>query len=160
MDAPTYQQLVSSLPTMSKSQLTKLRQHVAFLLQHSPIDPVQPVEDEDWLLRGILTELDRRGLNVGKDFKIRRDSSYASFRAQSESVRAHLLRMVPNLTAVQRRALGEVCGRELALYLASWQSAPEINRHTMLTYVSRVPEALERSFPGYMAAGLLKMVIS
>lgn len=150
--AASYAEVLLSLGRLNRKQLEEVRRRAAFFLQHKT-EP-DSVEDEDWLLTGILTELRRRGLD-SRSFRIKRASSYASFQTQSENVRELLLTAAPGLTAVQRRALGEVAAYELASYL-SWT---DVSRETMLTYVARIPEAIDRAYPGYMASQLLGLVV-
>lgn len=151
-----YKQIIASLGALSRSELKQLRQRVGFYLQHPASSVPAPVEDEDWLLRGIFAELQRRGVEGERAFRIRRSASYASFEAQSIRVRALLLQAAPGLSAVERRALGEVAAGALARRLEGWR---DVNRENMLMNVSRVPEAVERCYPGYLGAGLLAAVV-
>lgn len=154
-----FKDIMGSLRSLSRTQLEAVRKQAAYHLQHQSSRGSAPVEEEDWLLLGLLTELRRRGLD-GRDFKIKSSSSFAGFQTQSVGVRELLLTAVPGLSAVQRRLLGEIAGYELARYLESWSPPKEISRANLLMYVSRVPEAIDRAFPGYMAAGMLGLVVS
>lgn len=151
-----HREIVASLRSLSRSQLEDVRRRAALYLQHSK---PSTVEDEDWLLIGIRTELSRRGLESRDTFRLKKPSSFASYQTQSETVRSLLLSAAPDLTAVQRRALGEIAAKALADFLTSWQKPPTISREALLRRVSRVPEALDWAYPGYMAAGLLGVVV-
>ena len=154
---PDYDQILSSLPSLSRHQLEEIRRRSVFLLQHKSSSV--PVEDEDWLLLGILTELQQRGLDNRSSFKIKRTSSYAGFSTQSERIRSLIATAVPNMSSVQQRAMGEVAADALCRYLLSWRDPPQLSRSTLLRYVGRVPEALDWSYPGYIASGLLGLTI-
>lgn len=155
-----YESIIGSLPSLSKTQLAEVKKRATALASLSRSLEVEqsPVEDEDWLLHGVLSELRRRGLDH-RPFNIRNPASFAGFSTQSASVRETLVLAAPDLTAVQRRVLGEIAAYELARYLQSWKKAPEINRETMLRYISRVPEAVETAYPGYLEAGLLSLIV-
>lgn len=151
-----YKQIVASLSSLSRGELEQLRQRIGFYLQHPAVPAPAPVEEEDWLLVGIFTELQRRGVEGPRAFRIRRTTSYAGFETQSVRVRSLLLQAAPGLTAVERRALGEVAADALARRLDGWR---DVNRDNMLMNVSKVPEAVERCYPGYLGAGLLAAVV-
>jgi hypothetical protein len=148
-------EVLLSLGGLTRAQLEEVRKRAAFLLQHK-VGPA-PVEDEDWLLAGILAELRRRGLESRDTFRLKKPASYAGFQTQSENVRESILAATPGLSAVRRRALGEVAARSLADFLASWPV--EVNRDNLLRHVGRVTEALDWAFPGYLTAGVLGLVV-
>lgn len=148
-----YKEVIDSLSRLNRAQLEQVRRRCAFLLQHQQSGLVS-VEQEDWLLLGILSELRFRGLDKGS-FQLKNHSSHASFNTQSEKVRELLLEAAPGLSAVQRRALGQVAAQALASYL-TWTN---VNRDNMLRYVSRVPEAVDEAYPGYLESRLLHLVV-
>ena len=149
-----YEDLLVSLTQLSRVQLEAVRQRTAVLLQLKTGTGIT-VEETDWLLAGILTELRRRGLDARDNFRIRSSSAFAGFQTQSQSVRALLERVAPDLTMVQKRALGEVAAYELAR-LITWTSP---SREVMLMNIARAPEAIDRAYPGYLEAGLIHLVI-
>lgn len=157
----SYQAILEALPGLNKTQLGEVKKRVAHLLQGSGSADRAPVEDEDWLLLGIIAELQRRGLEADdrSQFVIKKSSSYASFSTASEITRGILLRAAPNLDAVERRLLGQIAGRELAKHLEGWHDPPEISLHNLLIRVGHVPVAIETAFPGYMASGMLSLVV-
>ncbi len=146
--------MLASLTSLNRSQLEEIRRRAAFLLQHKS-GPAS-VEDEDWLLTGILTELRHRGQD-DRNLRLKKASSYASFQSQSERVRAVLEDLAPDLSVVELKALGEVAANALAVRLERWT---EVSRENMLRYVSQVPEAIEGCYPGYMASGMLCVVVT
>lgn len=152
-ELPDYSQINQALGRLSRNQLEQVRKRCTFLLQYQTREQV-PVEQEDWLLLGILSELRYRGLDKGS-FQLKNHSSHASFNSQSEKVRELLLEAAPGLTPVERRVLGQVAAAALAKYI-SWT---DVNRDNMLRYVSHVPEAVDVAFPGYMESRLLHLVV-
>ena len=147
--------VLSALPRLNKGELEEVKRRTTALLQMGRRTDPQPIEDEDWLLLGILSELRHRGLDNRPTVRLKKASSYAGFSAQSERVRQLLLDAAPGLTAVQRRALGEIAARALADYL-TWT---DLNRDTLMRFVGRVPEALDKAYPGYTSSGLLPLII-
>lgn len=155
---PDYSQIISGLSSLDRAQLEEVRRRCAYYLQHRSSSP-EPVEDEDWLLAGLFAELSRRGLEQRTNFQIKKPVSFAGFQITSAAVRVVLLQACPGTTAVQRRALGEVCGYELAKFIESWSHPQVICRDTLLRHVGKVPDAIDRAYPGYLGAGLLSVVI-
>lgn len=153
IDSEEHRRLLQSLQSMSRSQLEQVRQRASYHLQHKT-GAIESVEDEDWLMLGILHELDRRGLDA-RPIRLKKPASFAQYQTQSENVRALLLKAAPGLNVLQRRALGQVASKELARYL-TWV---DVNRGSMLMYVSKIPEAIDAAYPGYMAAKMLGLVV-
>ena len=152
--AVSYQQVLEALPTLGRKDLNEVRKR-CIVLSQGRVEPREvPVEDEDWLLLGVLHELTRRGLD-GRVFRLKSTGSYAGFASQSERVREVLMLAAPDLTAVERRALGRVAAKALANYI-TWTA---VTRDSLLTYISRVPVAIDAAYPGYLEHGMLKMVI-
>lgn len=82
------------------------------------------------------------------------------FAVGSHAARALVLskfKTKPNMAGLMR--LGQVCGVALADMIAEWPNAP-LGVQIMLRQVNRVPEALEASYPGYLRAGLLGLMIN
>ncbi|MDE2426277.1 MAG: hypothetical protein KGO96_10275 [Elusimicrobia bacterium] len=152
-------EVLKSLSSLRRSELEEVKKRATFLLQHS-MSVVESVEEEDWLLYGIMEELKRRGLHSGGDFRIRHASSHAGFQSQSERVRALLLEAVPGLSLSERRLLGMLAAESLATYISKWRPEPrEVSRDNLLRYVGKVPEAIDSSFPDYLSAGMLASVL-
>lgn len=146
------------LPSLSQRELTQIRTHCQFLLQQSGYRD-DPIETEDWLFHGIVTELKRRNLYVPVTLK-QRSRSNGSYQTVSVEVRRLLELAVPDLDPIRRRALGQVAAKALADYLASFTKPPrEISFQNMLLFASLTPTAIERAYPGYMEAQLLGLTI-
>ncbi len=155
MNLPDHQQILTALPTLNRQQLEGIRQRASLLLQHRT-HKNESIEDEDWLLAGILTELKHRGLSNYQNFRIKKSSSFAGFQTQSETVRILLEQGAPGLNLVERRFLGEIAGYELANYIKGWT---DVSLYTMLENVGKVPMAIDHAFPGYLASKMLWVVI-
>lgn len=157
----TFDQIMAGLGYLNKTQLRAVEAKAKFFGQHERRTGPTTIENEDWLKIGILSELTNRGLD-GRDFRIKKDSSFASFNTQSENVRSILLKAVEPLTAVQCRALGGVAAECLAKYILTWRhegKSFEVTRETMFRYASRIPQAINWAFPGYLESGLLGVLI-
>jgi hypothetical protein len=153
----SYQTIVEELPLLTRKQLDEIRKRAALLLQNQSIRS-DNVEEQDWLLEGVLRECEHRGIYVGRSFHIKRSGSFASFATKSEAVRELLTACAPGLMPVQRVALGHVCARELAnLLLRVFNSPPSFK--AMMDRIDWIPRALEEAFPGYMASKLLQLAV-
>jgi hypothetical protein len=152
--AGSYDETLSNLPKFNRRQLEEIRRRCAFLLQQKSTKH-ETLEDEDWILEGILIEIRRRGLGPPPGFRIQRHSSYANFSTQSANVRELLVKTISNLTATERRFFGEVAAKELARYI-HWK---DISLNVLLENVSLVPQALEKAFPGYLTSGMMGVML-
>lgn len=150
-----YQYICERLPLASRKQRDDFRQRIVFLSQGKD-KQAEGVEEQDWLLEGIIRDCKKRGMYVSRNFHMRnrKTGSFASYITKSQIVRELLLECAPGLSPVQQQALGVVAARELADYLTVGASF-----EYMMKMVHLVPTALERAFPGYMASKLLGMVV-
>lgn len=148
----SYQSICEELPSLTRKQLDEIRKRCALLMQNQSIHS-DAVEEQDWLLEGILRECQHRGIYVGRSFHIKRSGSFASYATKAQTVRELLTECAPGLSPVQYVALGQICARELANYLKQ----PSFK--AMMDRVDWIPTALEQSYPGYMASKLLQLVV-
>jgi hypothetical protein len=154
----SYQSICEELPLLSRKQLDEIRKRCALLMQQQSTKS-DSVEDQDWILEGILHECQHRGIYVGRSFHIKRTGSFAAFATKSEALRELLTECAPGLTPVQYVALGQVCARELANHLTIRFNTPQVSFKAMMDRVEWIPAALEESFPGYMQSRLLSLVV-
>lgn len=118
---------------------------------------VPALEEEDWLYQALYYELGRRGLVAGKPPPLSKVANIcSSYLAVAEQVSAFLLKESRMKTAAEKVALGRVATRALADYL---QPSAPLGLKVMLNNVGKIPMALERSYPGYVAAGMLGWVV-
>ena len=155
MSVGDYKTVLSVLGSLNKTQLEDVRRRAAFLIQHKPGGSVAAVADEDWILHGILYELERRGLGDNVGFNVRRSRDFKGFQTKSETVRAILGSAAPDLSAVELRLLGEIAAKALASYV-TWK---DISRDIMLEHVHLIPLAISRSFPDYLECGMLNLLV-
>lgn len=118
---------------------------------------LQEVND-DYILSGILYELEVRGMKdiIPSNFYIKNKTSFNSYWEGSNSCRKFLEKGLGNMITVERLILGRICARSLALQVINF--AP-ISLDSMLNNVRKIPEALDKSFPGYIQAGLLQFLL-
>ena len=142
------------IPTLKPDEQLEVKKRVDFLLSSILTHPSRPVQD-DWLTEGIVTELIRRGsLHKGMDWKKVAPKGYNK---SVENVREFLSRAVRKpLNTAEKYALGRLVARALSDYLAN---TPGFGLKVVLQNVNKVPEALDASYPGYAASGMLGMLI-
>lgn len=153
-----FNQILLGLGTLNRTQLEQIRQRCAFFLQQK--HGSAGLEDEDWLLYGILSELSRRGIDNQQtiNFRIKKSGSFHSYQTKSERVRMLLEQAAPGLTFTERRALGEVAAKELARFFEKDRKW-DITLNRMLERIDLVMPAMDRSFPGYLESGMLGVVL-
>lgn len=163
------QQINKLLPKLSKAELKTLRLNP--YLKGAAVDQATtaPMSD-DWLFAGIQHELRKRGLLSGSIPKALVDRDAPSYREDSSVVRERLrnflareLKQTPNAakTRVAVDPLLPALGRTAAAALASMlEGGPApMGPRLLLRNASRVVEALEYSYPGYIRCGMLSMVV-
>jgi hypothetical protein len=147
------QQVIRLLPRLSASE----KRMVLGRLGSVSAQPVKSLDD--WLLPGIDAELRRRGLNHRPLSTATISRLAPNYFAESTQVRQHLekqlKRSVP-LKHAQLVSLGNVLARALADYRSP---VTPLGIKFMLQNVGNIPEAVEQSFPGYMAAGMLHCLV-
>jgi hypothetical protein len=159
-------EMIVGLGKLSKPELGQLRNALDNVGAPSSSATSGPQTGADWLFDGILYELQRRGLSYPKLPKDRLNSLAPNYFADSvpimTNLRVELLRVkkrIPGATLRQAEldALGRKAARELARLL---QGGPApMSLRTMLVNVLRIPEALEASYPGYLASGMILHLI-
>jgi len=154
MNQADFDTIVGKIPSMTKQQMTDLRRRLLFFMGNQK----DSVPDQDWLLQGIIEVLRERGIGqmVPPNFRIKNVKSFGEYETQADRVRELLSTAIPNMGLTEQLALGVLCARALATYLGKFT---EISLHSMLFYVARVPEALDDSYPNYLASGTLAFII-
>jgi hypothetical protein len=162
MPADLLQKMVGQLPQLSASERQRLRQALDFLGTKKV--SATPSSTEDWLLPGIERELRRRGLSFAKltPALVRRtapnyvEDATAFCQYYGEKLR----KAEPGLKHAHFLALGAVFARALADYLP--QRLPPnvvVGAQTMLQNVSKLPDAIQASFPDYLASSGMVWVL-
>ena len=153
MNQSDFDTIVSRIPEMTKQQMTDLRRRLLFFMGTKDSSP-----DQDWLLQGILTVIRERGMGnmIPPNFRIKNTKSFGEYETQADRVRELLSNAIPDMTVVEQHALGVLSARALAIYLSKFT---DVSLHNMLFYVARIPEAIDDSYPNYLASGTLAFII-
>lgn len=148
--------ILRELPSLPSKDLIEIRNQVSALLSLSG----KPEHDthNDWLLDGIIYELERRGLKkiIPPDFRIKNITSFRNFPEKSNRMQAFLKDTMPVMSRSERVFVGRMCARALAMHIEKF--AP-VGLHIMLNLVDRLPAALEEQFPGYIQTGMFRFVV-
>jgi len=149
------QEVLRRLPQLSSAELDKVAGRLAAL---RGTGAVTKVEDNDWLLEGLTQELRRRGLWM-RDYPVLKKLIPSNYVAASPAVRDHLLLGWGKkpIRTIEKLALAALAGGVLADYLTKIKLP--VTPRTVLVNVDKVPVALEESFPGYWASGLLSYCV-
>lgn len=147
-----YQQVLKLIPELTASELKQVQARISVLTQASDTAPVQV-----WLLDGIFYELQRRGLITSGVETFPFLTGAKKYKEQLDIVGERILtEVVVPLSTVEKQALGRLVARALVDYL---RDIPGFGLRVMLQQVSKVPEALEASYPGYLGDGMLGMLV-
>jgi hypothetical protein len=146
--------LVRRLPELTKTQMTELRRRILFLIDDKESGGVT---NEDWILHGIVSVLNERGIGymVPPNFRIKKARAFAGYETSADRVRILLTDAIPEMTITEQRSLGVIAARALADYISSWSS---VTFDSLMRNVSKIPEALDEAFPGYISSGLIKYI--
>ncbi len=113
---------------------------------------------EDWLLPGIEHELKKRGF-----FLVAMTPEYLqkwapNYVKQSIEVRTALKAKLKQPTQAQLLALGRLCAASLVEFILARRDE-RFGPRAVLLAVPEIATALNRSYPGYLASGLLHMLL-
>lgn len=141
------------LPQLKSDEQLEVKKRVDYLLEQIPYATTRPADD--WLTEGVVSELVRRGqLHKGMDWHKVMPKGY---KKTVEATREFLLKAVRRpLNTAQKYALGRLVARALADYL---ENTPGVGLRKMLQCINNVPQALDASYPGYAASGMLGLLI-
>jgi hypothetical protein len=92
---------------------------------------------------------------VPPNFRIKKARAFAGYETTADRVRILLTDAIPEMTITEQRSLGVIAARALADYISSWSS---ISFDSLMRNVSKIPEALDEAFPGYISSGLIKYI--
>lgn len=149
------QTVLRILPTLSVTELeeVKSKAQAALVLSTPPGVPAPAARpDEDWLLEGITYVLRSRGLVRGELFAID-----GKVKVALAEVQAALLEAVGRpLKTVEKVALGRVTAEAMADMISTYAT---LGPRIMLQHIPKALQALENSFPGYLASGMVGLLI-
>ena len=167
MSQKSLDSVLDLLKDLTSPELEIVRKHA---IAYAGIGPKRRISinevRQDWILDGILYELQRRGLGdtISGEFFIRNKQSFAGYAEKSERIRRLLEKNVPAeygfpahfLKTTDKLALGQICAHLLAREVDEF--AP-ISLDTLLRNVGLIPEAFDSAYPGYISNNMLPMLI-
>jgi hypothetical protein len=154
VNSAAFDAIVAKIPEMTKQQMTDLRRRLLFFIGNTQNSST----NKDWILEGILSVIRERGMvhMIPPNFRIKNNKSFAEYETQADRVRELLSDAIPEMSVTEQRSIGVLAARALATHLAKFT---DVNLHNMLFYVARIPEALDDSYPNYLASGTLGFLI-
>jgi hypothetical protein len=116
---------------------------------------------DDWLFFGISAYLKKSGQLSGSQsavYLLEKRKGYKTYREKRPSLDAYFADIDKQLTTVSAHKirLAILCADALADLLTK-RGVFSVN--AMLTQIDKIPEALERMFPGYLRAGLMAFIL-
>ena len=148
-----FNEILTSLPRLSPEELSEVRQRVTAL---SSLDGI--VVTDDWLLQGIVQVITDRGLGdtVPARFRITNRRQFHGYLDKAEKVRNTVLQAFPEARKIDKISLGRLLAQSLATRIEEFRS---LSLNAMLQHVDLALPALDQSFPGYLQAGFLKILV-
>lgn len=148
--------VLSILPRLAVSELLKVKDKTNASLSLSPPtttpNKLREMPVVDYVLEGITFELRRRGL-LGRDARVPYNAIPRSYNMASQDIRWWVQDNLGLLSAAEYVAVGQLLARCLAVYFEKQNQT--ISASLLCQNVSKIPQALEDSYPGYLKAGLL-----
>jgi hypothetical protein len=114
----------------------------------------------DWLIDGYRAALSRRGLGVA--FSVETIVGWRAYKSYLQTAPAVVEWIDARIDGMDRTswlALGEIIAEALCAELALWKEPPALSLQTFLLFTQYVPQAIERSYPGYARQGWLKLLV-
>jgi hypothetical protein len=160
MSKPTFNfEMLTSLPRATLDQI--MIRARALMTFGNPADA--STEDEsnyDWLISGIMRELQSRGLNGQMPLKVVKDMPryQKKFLPAAPSMDKWLRQQVScDADRATLLALSRLAAECLAARITKFNAPVCIS--TMLSFYSQVPDAIEESFPGYCDNGWIPLLL-
>lgn len=153
--SPELTAVLRALPKLQPHELRQIQLKAGASLALSGVTAKQIIQDDpigDYLLDGVIAELRRRGL-LGQSGGLFKRLMPPAYQEASAGVRKHLNERVGQLKAGELAALGQLSARALADYLE--RGRVPVSPATLMNNISKVPVAIDASFPGYLEAGVL-----
>jgi len=144
--------LLTQLRTLTPQEWTTVQARITAFHKLAGKPLPEPTTGDDYLMEGLLYELRRRGHLRQEDKRFW--SIPPRYTATAPIVWANLESQAGPLKTLERVQLGRIAMRALADYLERGNIA--VGAKLLMNCVDKVPVAIERSFPGYLRAGLLR----
>jgi hypothetical protein len=144
------------LPTLRPEELVELRSKVSASISLSGSPPsTGGGAASDFLLDGIIYELQRRGAIGRNTFAVRRAAT-GKYKDEAAAIAATLNEHYPGLSSLELITAGRVIARALANFLQNANIPVTVN--TMVNNAGKGITALDESFPDYFESGLLTSI--
>lgn len=155
-------QVLALVPGLEPGDIPVIYERLRALYSLTPTTTAPPGASEggvtDWILCGIEEELRSRGL-LDRRARLGDSPHYVKRKAASGRVMASLERACGGkLSARERAALGRVVGECLASYVE--RLGLTVCGRTMLQHAPDAEVAVDASFPGYAASGMLRLCLT
>lgn len=145
------------LPELSRSQLEQVRDRVDFLLQASG-EEEEVIDDHRLFYEALVKGVSIAARIDCPPFKVFCQSRYFSYFVEKlPPILMFINTNLPNLKKVERIKLYGICANVLVRQLQD-QNVP-ISIGSVCTNLHRLPELVEKAFPGYIAAGLFSVLV-
>jgi hypothetical protein len=160
-------ELLLKLPKLNTEQLHKVRTRIDALLTmkgeaasstQSSSDQSASIDlSDDWLLDGVLFELEKRKLHTVPKSILVKMPAFKAYKKSAHLVHDFFAQRIKEQSRTGLIALGRVAAKAHARYVSSFT---EVSLDSLLRNIAQVPRAIERAFPGYVSAGLLDLLIN
>jgi hypothetical protein len=152
--------IIAAIPKLSPADLAEVSNAIKANQSLSGF-VVQPDLISDWVLSGLVGFMVREGVlpSRGAYQDIKRRNAYKAYLSKLPALMCFLneLKTKASLAKKHEPQLSFLCAKALATYL---REMGIFSVSTMLSQCDRIPEGLDRAYPGYAAAGLFRFVIS
>jgi hypothetical protein len=155
------QQIQAMLPRLNAEDSRKLRLLLDSRFKEKAATNPTVGSQDDWLLPGIKAQLRKRGLNYGNISPERLAPNYTKDAVRICTQLRKQLRKESRfeLKHVHLLVLGGIIAEALIEHLKQTRPNAPTGLKLLLTSVNEIPEAIERSFPGYLASGMVHMLL-
>ncbi len=150
-------EILDKLTTLTPEELRELRARAGLLLQNSTASSGDSI-DEEVLADVLADELRAKSIRVPVYGVLKRMHHYKAFHEAAPLVEAFTTAHVRPRTKAERRVAYTVFVRMVVRYMES--ARIPVSHKAACQQLRRVPEIVERQFPGYVENGLLRSIVS
>lgn len=155
------EQIMDLLPQLSPMDRAEIRGALSGISKEVGQAEMHPDLLTDWVLLGIINYLTGRGELTSQfaAYELQRRKAFSSYQRKLPEVRSYLERLERQaITKTRHRPkLALLAARALAELL---EARNIFSVNAMLSQIDKVPEAIERAYPGYASAGLFSFIIN
>jgi hypothetical protein len=146
-------EILAALPSLSQSDLAKVRSTIKFLETKTEKEEVRWHE----LYNCIYNKTIERGIDLPPRNVFLKNTYFKKFEEAADAVELYTYRVLPNLDKVRRRRLYLFYAEILLDYLE--EADKGITQTSVSVYARNIPYLVDRAFPGYAAAGFLNRIL-